>query len=105
MTLTVEPPLMLTPESTTLRVPLGANAVATVHIEGFDGVAAITLRDPNGLLDPRILLTDANNRIIAANDDHGTADVTLNRFDARMIAEIRTARCCRSPNFGARGLG
>ena len=87
LTLTVEPPLVLTPDSPTLWVPLGANAVATVGIEGFDGEAAITVRDPDGLLDPRIELLDGG-AVVAANDDHGTADVTLNRFDARLTAVI-----------------
>jgi hypothetical protein len=99
ITLTVEPLLMLTPDSPTGWVPLGANAIATVLIQGFDGEAAITVRDPNGLLDPRFLLTDANSRIIAANDDHGTADVTLNRFDARLIAAIPDGATLRIAEF------
>lgn len=87
VTLTVEPPLMLTPGVPTIWVPLGANAIATVQIEGFDGEVTITVRDPKGLLDPRIELLDGG-AVVAANDDHGTADVTLNRFDAQLSAAI-----------------
>lgn len=85
VTLAVVPPLVLTPDSPMIRVPLGANAIETVYIEGFEGEAMITVRDPNGLLDPRITLLEGS-RVVAANDDHGTADVTLNRFDARLTA-------------------
>jgi hypothetical protein len=86
--MTVEPLLTLTPDSPSVWVPLGANAIATVLIQGFDGDAAVTVRDPNGLLDPRLTLISAEDEVIAANDDHGTADVTLNRFDARLIAAV-----------------
>jgi hypothetical protein len=88
VTLTVEPPLALTPDSPAVWVPLGANAVATVLIDGFNGDATITVRDPKGLLDPRVEIVDADSAVIAANDDHGTADVSLNRFDARLTAAI-----------------
>lgn len=88
VSLTVEPLLTLTPDSPSVWVPLGANAIALVRVEGFDGDAAVTVRDPNGLLDPGVALTSPDGEIIAANDDHGTADVTLNRFDARLIAAV-----------------
>lgn len=88
LVLIVEPPLVLTPETPALWVPLGANAVAAVRVEGFNAEMAITVRDPRGLLDPRIELMSADGEVVAANDDHGTADVSLNRFDARLSAAI-----------------
>lgn len=88
ITLIVEPPLTLTPDTLAIRVPLGANAIETVLIQGFDGEAAITVRDPNGLLDPRAELIGGGGVVVAANDDHGTADVSLNRFDARLTVGI-----------------
>ena len=99
VSLTVEPPLTLTPNSPTIWVPLGANEIAMIQIEGFNGDASITVRDPKGLLDPRIELIGMDGAVIAANDDHGTADVSLNRFDARLTAEIPTSGAVEITEF------
>ena len=98
LTLTVEPPLTLTPDSPTIWVPLGANAVATVGIKGFDREMAITVRDPDGQLDPRTELLDGG-EVVAANDDHGTADVRLNRFDARLTAVVHDGAVLQITEF------
>lgn len=45
----------------------------------------ITVFGVNGF-DPRIRLVDSKGRVLAENDDHGTADQTLGRLDARIEA-------------------
>lgn len=85
VTLTVETPAVLRPDQPTVWVPLGANRTATVVIAGFSGAATVSVRDPSGQLDVRVRLIDGDGAALAANDDHGSADVTLNRFDARLM--------------------
>ena len=70
-----------------LQIPLGANEAVEIPLEGFDPPhtqLTITVRDPRGLLDPYMVLVDENGALLAFNDDHLTADPSLNRFDARM---------------------
>ncbi len=88
VTLTVQVPFALTPDAPTVWVPLGVGDVGVVTLDGFDSADAmtITVRDPRGLLDPRVAVRDGDGTLMAENDDHGTADVTLNRFDARLTA-------------------
>lgn len=44
----------------------------------------ITARDTSGSLDPMLFMYDAAGDLIAANDDHETFDLTLNRLDAQL---------------------
>jgi hypothetical protein len=85
LALTVHEAHVLTPDEPLLWVPLGANEVASVALDGFEGEGlTITVRDPRGLLDPRIVLVDMAGSMVAENDDHDGTDPALNRFDARL---------------------
>ncbi|MDX1991413.1 MAG: hypothetical protein SF029_03435 [bacterium] len=54
-------------------------------VEAEDGaLLTITARDRSGTLDPYLRLFDANGRLIASNDDHGTGSVTLDVLDAQI---------------------
>lgn len=89
VTVTPEPDYVLTPDTPALRVPVGANQRVLVYLEGFDltQTLEITVSDSTGQLDPR--LDVVNTRVVLmSNDDHGTADPSLNRFDARLTAQI-----------------
>lgn len=89
VTLTRHAPPVMTPDGTTLRVPLGAGEVAAITLEDFEGATVtITVRDPGGLLDPLVTVTDVQSVGLASNDDHGSADVSLNRFDARLTVAL-----------------
>ncbi|MBC8098350.1 MAG: hypothetical protein H7Y11_02805, partial [Armatimonadetes bacterium] len=74
-----------TPSVDTLTVTLYADEVYGVPLmlESIAGLS-ITVRDPLGVLDPLVTLRDAEGRVVAANDDHNTLDLTLNIFDARI---------------------
>lgn len=44
----------------------------------------ITAQDVSGLLDPFLQITDASGEVITHNDDHASADLTLDTLDARI---------------------
>lgn len=48
-----------------------------------DEIITITARGMNGF-DPRVTLLDSKGRVLAENDDHGSGDVSLGQFDARI---------------------
>ncbi len=49
-------------------------------------VLTATVRDRSGTLDPLLYLLDDEENIIAMNDDHNTADLTLDVLDSRLSA-------------------
>lgn len=49
---------------------------------------SITARDVSGGLDPLLWLSDATGLVIASNDDHASADLTLNILDAHLQVRI-----------------
>jgi hypothetical protein len=51
----------------------------------------VTLRDRRGLRDPLVRLYAPDGTLSAANDDHASADLTLNLFDARLAVTIGAA--------------
>lgn len=88
LTLDVLPPpdaaarevLLLRGEALTIPLALDAGDRLTV-----------TLRDPRGLRDPLVRLVAPDGALIAANDDHASADLTLNLFDARLAVTVDAA--------------
>lgn len=92
ITVSPQQALALTPDAPSLVIALGANETAYIALDGFDAAPEnlwqISVRDPRSLLDPYTLLLDAENAVLAANDDHQTTLPVLNRFDSHLIATI-----------------
>lgn len=88
LTLDVLPPLdadtrdvlLLRGEALTIPLALDAGDRLTV-----------TLSDPRGLRDPLLRLYAPDETLSAANDDHGSGDLTLNLFDARLEVTVSAA--------------
>jgi hypothetical protein len=88
LTLDVPPPpdaaardvLLLRGEALTIPLALDAGDRLTV-----------TLSDPRGLRDPLLRLVAPDGALIGANDDHTSADLTLNLFDARLDVTVDAA--------------
>lgn len=71
--------------SATLR----QNSVFTCWLELEAGATlTVAARDSSGTLDPVLRLLDADQALLADNDDHGTADLTLNVLDAKIADYI-----------------
>lgn len=89
VTLTIEPPYVLTPDAPSLRVALGANDAAQVSLDGFDLSQPLTISvsDPTGQLDAQLAIIDAGT-VLATNDDHTSTDPSLNRFDAQLTTTL-----------------
>ena len=67
----------------------------------------LTARDTSGTLDPVLTLLDADGTLLARNDDHASADLTLNVLDAQIadyeVEEAGTYRVRVSDFGGAAG--
>jgi hypothetical protein len=73
----------------TVRADLPAGQPYRFTFEAAAGDAlTITARDTSRTLDPRLTLLDAASTVIAANDDHASADWTLDALDARIAGVI-----------------
>lgn len=81
-----------TPEPVVTAVPGGDVIVGTVPDNGTytldleltqGDVLTITVRGLNNF-DPRVALLDVKQRVVAENDDHGTNDTSIGRFDSRI---------------------
>ena len=60
------------------------NGTYTLDVELAQGdVLTITVRGLNNF-DPRVALLDVKDRVVAENDDHGTDDTSIGRFDSRI---------------------
>lgn len=89
VTITPEPQHVLTPDNPRLYLALGTNDSVPVYLEGFDLAQPLTISvsDPTGRLDA--FLKVVNTRVVLmSNDDHGTPNPALNRFDAQLTGEI-----------------
>lgn len=74
---------------TTITGVLPAHQRYTYNFEASEGDSVtITARDVAHQIDPRLLLLDVDDQIIAENDDHNSDDLTLDVFDARITIEI-----------------
>lgn len=71
------------------RLPRGEVFTHTLDLTAGTQIT-LTVRDVGGTLDPRLRLLNDANRLIAHNDDHGTPDLTLNIFDARIVTTVET---------------
>lgn len=49
-----------------------------------DAVVMITAQDTSGVFDPYLRILDSENNALVANDDHNSADIDLDIFDARI---------------------
>jgi hypothetical protein len=66
-------------------VTLRPNQVAQIEISlEAERSYTITARDPSGVLDAVLQVSDEAGNLLAANDDHLLDDVTLNIFDSRI---------------------
>lgn len=88
LTLDVLPP----PDSATRDVLLLRGEALTIPLTLDTGDRlTVTLSDPRGLRDPLLRLYAPDGVLIAANDDHASADLTLNLFDARLEVTVDAA--------------
>ncbi len=53
-----------------------------------DEAVTITVRSTDNTLDPRVSLLNAAGSVLASNDDHGSGDTSLGRFDSRISAFV-----------------
>lgn len=71
------------------RVHVAANQISACWLQLDAGTAlTISARDVSGTLDPVVALLDANSTVLASNDDHGSADLTLNVLDAKIAGYV-----------------
>jgi hypothetical protein len=66
-------------------VMLTANRTVACWLElEADTTLTLSARDVSGTLDPVLRLLDADGNMLAYNDDHGSADLTLNTLDSKI---------------------
>jgi hypothetical protein len=66
-----------------LTLPEDSIFVYPITVQQGDSIT-ITVRDSNRQLDPYIRIVDSNSNPVMSNDDHASADLSLNIFDARI---------------------
>jgi hypothetical protein len=85
VTLTV----MLPPDADAREIRLARGQAVPITLELVTGDRLrVTLRDPRGLRDPLVRLYGPDGALVAVNDDHASADLTLNLFDARVDVTV-----------------
>lgn len=88
LTLDVLPP----PDADTRDVLLLRGEALTIPLALDAGDRlTVTLRDPRGLRDPLLRLYAPDGALVAVNDDHASADLMLNLFDARLDVTVDAA--------------
>lgn len=64
---------------------LPEHSLYTYEVElQVDAVVMITAQDISGVFDPYLRILDSENNALALNDDHNSADIELDIFDARI---------------------
>jgi hypothetical protein len=70
-----------------LTISLSRNQDVSLLFDGPRGATlTISARDVSGTLDPHLLLLNQLNTFLIANDDHASADTSLNALDAQINA-------------------
>ncbi len=70
-------------ETVRAEVPSGERYIYPVQLTAGTSVT-ITVRAIDNALDPKVALVNPDGVVTATNDDHGTPDTTLSRYDARI---------------------
>jgi hypothetical protein len=70
-------------EVVTGNVPTGGTFDHVISAQQGD-VLTITVRSTDNVLDPKVAIVDSSGTILIENDDHGTEDTTLDRYDSRI---------------------
>lgn len=65
------------------EVPVGGDFTGTLTMLTTEAIT-ITVRALDNALDPKVDIIDGGGTILASNDDHGTSDATLGRYDSRI---------------------
>lgn len=87
------------------EVPSGDRYVYPVQFTAGTSVT-ITVRAIDNALDPKVALVNPDGVAVATNDDHGTQDTTLSRYDSRISSfTITTSGQYRIEVSGFGGIG